>query len=53
MKKTLDEGNKMQDNQQEKKYFAVILDGEVVSWFSFHNNEENEQNVAIYSSNPK
>jgi hypothetical protein len=52
MKKTLDEGNKMQDNQQERTYFAVVLDGEVVTWFSFYNNEDSEQNIAIYSSNP-
>ena len=52
MKKTIDEGKKMQDNQTERTYFAIILDGEVVSWFSFFNTEESEQNIAIYSSNP-
>jgi hypothetical protein len=52
MKKTINEGKKMQDNQTERTYFAVVLDGEVVSWFSFFNTEESEQNIAIYSSNP-
>ena len=42
----------MQNNQIEEKHFAVILDGEVVTWFSFLNNELAEQQIAIYSSNP-
>jgi hypothetical protein len=42
----------MQNNQIKEKHFAVILDGEVVTWFSFLNNELAEQQIAIYSSNP-
>lgn len=42
----------MQNNQIQQKYFAVILDNEVVTWFSFPDNEAAEQQIAIYSSNP-
>ena len=52
MKNTLDEGKKMQENKKERIHFAVILDNEVVTTFSFQNNEASEQYIAIYSSNP-